>query len=60
MNGFIISGKAFTVCEDLRQIAEQYKGKTVAEVVAERKAEHLKRVVGSQLEEIAREVRNAR
>ena len=56
MDGFIIAGKAFTVCEDLRQIAEQNKGKTVAEVIADRRKERLKRVIDKQLCEIEKGV----
>ena len=56
MDGFIIAGKAFTVCEDLRQIAERNKGKTVAEVIAERRKERLKRAIDKQLDKIAKEV----
>lgn len=39
MDGFIIEGKAFCVCEDLRQIAEQNKGKTVGEYLRQRRIE---------------------
>ena len=38
MNGIRIAGKAFAVFEDLRQFAEQNKGKTVAEALAGRKS----------------------
>ena len=53
MDGFKIAGKAFAVCEDLRQIAEQNKGKTVAEILAK---ERLKRTVERQLAEIEKGV----
>jgi AraC-like DNA-binding protein len=39
MDGFIITGKAFCVVEDLRQFAEQHKGKTLNEVLRKRRLE---------------------
>jgi hypothetical protein len=39
MDGFVIAGKAFCVGEEVRQIAEQNKGKTVGEYLRMRKIE---------------------
>ena len=39
MIGLRFAGKAFCVVEDLRQFAEQHKGKTVNEVIRLRKLE---------------------
>ena len=33
MDGFVISGKAFVVCEELRALAERNKGLTVVEML---------------------------
>ena len=41
MDGFKVEGKAFCVCEDLRQFAEAHKGKKVAEVLKEKRRERL-------------------
>ena len=41
MDGFKIQGKAFCVVEDLRQFAEQHKGKTVAEFLKEKRLERI-------------------
>ena len=48
MCGFIIAGKAFTVFEDLKKFAEQNKGKTVAEVLAEIRKDRLEKAVAGQ------------
>lgn len=52
MEGFIIAGKAFCVCEDLRQLAEQHKGMTVDEVLKQRKQEEIKKTIDNQIDEI--------
>ena len=41
MDGFVIAGKAFCVCEDLRMFAEKHKGKTLNEVLRERRLEEV-------------------
>ena len=48
MNGLAIAGKAFVVCEDIRQVAEQNKGKTVAEYLKEQREARLERAVARQ------------
>lgn len=48
MQGFNIVGRAFAVCEDLRVIAEQNKGKTVAQYMYEKRKERLDRAVAAQ------------
>jgi methylphosphotriester-DNA--protein-cysteine methyltransferase len=52
MEGFIIAGKAFCVCEDLRQLAKQHKGMTVDEVLKQRKQEEIKKTIDNQIDEI--------
>lgn len=39
MDGFVMSGKAFAVCEDLRILAERNKGITVAELLQKQRLE---------------------
>lgn len=41
MDGFKMAGKAFCVCEDLKQFAAQHKGMTVAEFLKQRREEKL-------------------
>jgi hypothetical protein len=48
MEGFMMAGKAFCVCEDLKQFAEQHKGKTVSEFLKQRKAERLEEAEAKQ------------
>lgn len=52
MEGFIIAGKAFCVCEDLRQLAEHHKGMTVDGVLKQRKQEEIKKTIDNQIDEI--------
>lgn len=58
MAGFFVAGKAFCVCEDLKQLAEENKGKTVADLMRERRAERLKRTIDEQLNSVVREYEN--
>ena len=51
MDGFNMNGKAFCVVEDLRQFAEKHKGKTVSEVLRERRRERLEKAVEQQVGE---------
>ena len=51
-NGFKIAGKAFTVVEDLRQLAEQNKGKTVKEFLLEKRQKELHDIIDRQLREV--------
>jgi hypothetical protein len=51
-NGFRIAGKAFTVVEDLRQLAEQNKGKTVKEFLFEQRQKELHDIIDRQLREV--------
>ena len=39
MLGFKITGKAYCVAEELKKLAEQHKGKTLKEVLLQRKIE---------------------
>ena len=48
MDGFIIAGKAFAVCEDLRMLAERNKGKTVAELLKEQRQHKLQQAEAKQ------------
>jgi hypothetical protein len=48
MDGIRIAGKAFAVFEDLRQFAEQNKGKTVAEALAGERKARLERAEAKQ------------
>lgn len=48
MDGIRIAGKAFAVFEDLRQIAERNKGKTVAEVLSEIRKDRLEKAIAEQ------------
>lgn len=41
MNGFMVSGKAFCVVEDLKRFAEEHKGITVAEFLKKRKEDQI-------------------
>lgn len=41
MEGFMASGKAFCVVEDLKRFAEEHKGITVAEFLRKRKEEKI-------------------
>ena len=41
MEGFMASGKAFCVVEDLKRFAEKHKGITVAEFLRKRKEEKI-------------------
>ena len=43
-----LSGKAFTVCEDLRQLAEQNKGVTVDEYLKEQRKNRLEQAIAKQ------------
>lgn len=52
INGFRITGKAFTVVEDLRQLAEQNKGKTVKEFLFEQRQKELHDIIDKQLREV--------
>ncbi len=54
MEGFVISGKLFCVCEDLRVLAEENKGKTIADVMRERRAARLMSKVDEQIDELLR------
>ena len=60
MNGFIIAGKAFCVCEDLRQFADAHKGITVGEILKQRKKSKLRDTINKQLDEIIYKVNNKR
>ncbi len=59
MDGFKIVGRAFAVCEDLRIIAEQNKGKTVAQYMYEQRKERLERAVAAQFGMTVEEYRAA-
>jgi hypothetical protein len=48
MDGFVMAGKAFAVCEDLRLLAEQNKGKTVVELLNQHRRESLYAAVAKQ------------
>ena len=52
MDGFHIAGKAFCVCEELKQLAKQNKGKKVAEVLRERRLKRLEEAEARQFGEI--------
>lgn len=41
MEGFMASGKAFCVVEDLKRFAEEHKGITVAEFLKKRKEDQI-------------------
>lgn len=43
MKSVLIAGKAFTVCEDLKQLAEKYKGMTVANYIKLKQLEEIER-----------------
>ena len=47
MDGFVISGKAFVVCEELRALAERNKGLTVAEMLNKRKPKMTESYIGN-------------
>lgn len=51
MDGFRIEGKAFCVCEELKQLAEQNKGKTVADLLRERRLKRLEKAEEEQFGE---------
>lgn len=48
MDGFMLAGKAFAVCEDLRLLAEKNKGKTVAEMLMEQRKHQLEQAEAKQ------------
>ena len=48
MDGFVMSGKAFTVCEDLRILAERNKGITVAELLTQQRRERMCEALAKQ------------
>ena len=48
MDGFVMSGKAFAVCEDLRILAERNKGITVAEFLKQQRLERIHAAVARQ------------
>lgn len=48
MDGFIIAGKAFCVCEELRQFAEQHPNKKVSEWLKQRREEKLEEAEARQ------------
>ena len=52
MQGEFFKGNINDVCEELKRIGEQNKGKTVAEVLRQRRYERLKNTVDKQLEEL--------
>ena len=55
MKGFVITGKAFCVVEDLRRFAEEHKGKTLREVLLKRRLEEAEaRQFGVSVEEFRR------
>lgn len=49
MDGFVMSGKAFAVCEDLRILAERNKGITVAELLKKQRLERIEKALEQQL-----------
>ena len=59
MDGFNMSGKAFFVVEELRRFAEQYKGKTVAEVLKEKRRERLEKAIAAQFGMTVEEYRSS-
>lgn len=48
MDGFIIAGKAFCVCEELRQFAKQHPNKSVAEWLKQLRIEKLEETEARQ------------
>lgn len=55
MDGLKLAGKAFCVVEDLRQFAEQHKGKTVAEFL---KAKRQEKVIAAEEQQFGHKLKN--
>lgn len=56
MDGFVMKGDIYNVCEDLKILAEANKGKTIYEVMQERKAKRLMEKVERQMDEMVKEI----
>ncbi len=59
MNEFRLIGKAFEIGDELRKIANEHKGMTLAEFLEIRK-ERLSRTIDNQLDEIDKSLRNGK
>ena len=48
MEGFMMAGKAFCVCEDLRRFAQEHPNKSVSEWLKQRRKEKLEEAEAKQ------------